>query len=97
VRSQRWPWLRAGRKHQESDIKSVDALGTQYLRELRDLLDDGEIDSGLAQRILDDLFEEAEPGLQPRLKASIWLAYLDQKRRLAANPGRRRGNQGGCI
>lgn len=65
-------------------IETPAELGNRYLGELQALVDDGEISLSVAQRILDDLFDPAAPGDQPRLKWSVWCAYVEDQQQLSA-------------
>jgi len=51
-------------------------LGERYRRELRELVDQGEISAAFARRVMDDLFMTGESGQPPRLRPSVWSAYL---------------------
>lgn len=73
---------RFGRTPLQGAIKDPEALGDQFLRELRDLLDAGEIDAASGRRILDDLLEAADPDRRPKLKISAWLVYAEHQRTL---------------
>lgn len=59
-------------------IETPRQLAERYQRELREMVDDGEISRAVAQRIMDDLFESA-PADEPRLlRWSIWSAYVEE-------------------
>lgn len=70
--------MRLGAKTQadQHGIETPHELGARYLRELRELVDQGEISPLFAQRIIDDLFTPGEPGQPPRLRWSVWSAYI---------------------
>ena len=51
-------------------------LGECYWRELRELVDSGEVSLSFAQRIAADLFE-GDPAIAPVLKHSVWLGCVN--------------------
>jgi polyhydroxyalkanoate synthesis regulator phasin len=59
-------------------IQTPQALGEEYWRELRELVDHGEISATLAKQITDDMFEQSAPGEPPRLRRSYWRTYLKE-------------------
>lgn len=72
--------MRLGRKA-ETDPDGIETpaqLGARYLRELRELVDEGEITWRFAQRVIDDLFI-TEAGQPPRLRPSVWHAYIAEQ------------------
>lgn len=52
-------------------------LGERFQRELREMVEAAEITPGLAERILNDLFEPAAPGQPRSLRWSVWSAYVE--------------------
>jgi hypothetical protein len=93
-----WPWTksRGGPTPHAAGVRGRAALGDQFLRELRELVDDGDISAAMARRILDDFFEPAGPGARPTLKLSVWRACAENDpkagaiARLRSGPGARR-------
>ena len=65
-------------------IETPRQLGERYRRELRELVDDGEISESVAQRIMDDLFEPAPAGGAPTLRWSVWSTYVESADRNAS-------------
>ena len=65
-------------------IETPRQLGERYRRELRELVDDGEISESVARRIMDDLFEPAPAGEAPTLRWSVWSAYVESADRNAS-------------
>jgi hypothetical protein len=59
-------------------VETRDELGERYLRELEQLVIEGEISASLARRVRADLFDRAEPGKAPQLRRDVWQAYLDE-------------------
>jgi hypothetical protein len=57
------------------DIESLSELEQRYKRELRDLIDAGEISKSLAERVIDHFFDTTVPG-QP-LRWSAWCQYVE--------------------
>ena len=79
-------------------IENPQQLGDRYLRELRDLVDEGKITAAFAQRVVDDMFDAGDAG-QPLLKWSVWCSYVEEQQQLglilgceitSAGGGRRR-------
>lgn len=68
----------------KESIETPRQLGERYRRELRELVDDGEISESVAQRIIDDLFEPAPAGEAPTLRWSVWSAYVESADRNAS-------------
>jgi hypothetical protein len=68
---------------QKEAVQSPQQLGEQYLRELRELLDEGEISAAFAQRVRDDLFETGGPDQLPALKWSVWCSYVEDQQQLS--------------
>ena len=58
-------------------LESRQELSLRYLRELQELIDDGEIDVAAAERIRCDLFEEGVNG--NRLKLAVYQSYLTER------------------
>jgi hypothetical protein len=72
---------RLGSPRTAQDVRSRAALGDQFLRELRELRDDGDISAELAARIFDDFFEPVAAGERPQLKLSVWRACAEEDRK----------------
>jgi hypothetical protein len=68
----------------KESIETPRQLGERYRRELRELVDDGEISESVAQRIIDDSFEPAPAGEAPTLRWSVWSAYVESADRNAS-------------
>jgi hypothetical protein len=65
-------------------IETPRQLGERYRRELRELVDHGEISESVARRIMDDLFEPVPAGEAPVLRWSVWSAYVEAADRNAS-------------
>jgi hypothetical protein len=61
-----------------SHIESQRELGERYLRELDELLHQGEISPLLARRIMDDMFIDVEPGKPLSLRWRFWRNHVAQ-------------------
>lgn len=72
---------RPGAPGAAQEVRSRAALGDQFLRELRELRDDGDISAELAERIFDDFFEPVAAGERPQLKLSVWRACAEEDRK----------------
>jgi hypothetical protein len=59
-------------------IESPGELGDRLWSELLELVDEGELSVSVAERIRDGLFEEGRAGERPRLRWSVWSAYVSQ-------------------
>ena len=68
-------------------IETPRQLAERYRRELRELVDDGEISASVAERLMDDLFETSAQGQTPVLRWSVWAAYVEEADQ---NPSRTR-------
>jgi hypothetical protein len=66
--------------HNEA-IENPRQLGERYLRELRDLVDEGKITAAFAERVVEDLFDAGEAG-EMVLKWSVWCSYIDEEQQL---------------
>ena len=66
------------------NLETPRELGERYRRELRELVDDGEISASVAKRILDDLFEPAAAGEPRTLRWSVWSTYVEDADRNAS-------------
>ncbi len=62
-------------------IETPRQLAARYRKELRELVDDGEISAEVAQRIMDDLFETSASGEPPTLRWSVWSTYVEDANR----------------
>lgn len=68
----------------EQPVESPSQLGDRFWRELRELVQCGEISSEFAGHVIEDLFESHERGQKPVLKWSVWCAYLKEQQDLAS-------------
>jgi hypothetical protein len=66
------------------NLETPRELGERYRRELRELVDHGEISESVARRIMDDLFEPVPAGEAPVLRWSVWCAYVEAADRNAS-------------
>lgn len=64
-------------------IESPNELAERFWRELRELVEQGEIGPAVADRVRDDLFEPVEAGQRPRLKWSVWCSYIEGEHQLS--------------
>jgi hypothetical protein len=63
---------------EKQSIESPSELGDRFRRELRELVDLGEISPSVAQRVLDDLFEPDATAGGGALRWSVWLSYVEE-------------------
>lgn len=63
-------------------IGGPDELAKQFLNELTELVEGGEISADFAQRVIDDLFEPVTAGRAQRLQAWVWRAYFEEEEAL---------------
>lgn len=61
-----------------NDLETPRQLGERYERELREMVEDGEISPDLARRIMGDLFEPAAAGEPRSLRWFIWNAHVEE-------------------
>jgi len=59
--------------------ESRSELSDRYMRDLSEMVDQGEIGPLAAQRIRDDLFEATQDGQGWLLKISVWRSYLKER------------------
>jgi polyhydroxyalkanoate synthesis regulator phasin len=69
---------RAGSVPNDEGVEGPRQLGERFLRELRDLVDQGEISPADARRVIDDLFEAGQAD-RPRLKWSVWQDHIEEQ------------------
>jgi len=60
-------------------IETPRQLGERYRRELRELVEQGEISPSFARRVMDDIFAPSEPGESRRLRNSVWRRYVAER------------------
>lgn len=60
----------------KEEIETPRQLAERYSRELRELVDQGEISPSFARRVRDDMFVAGEEGQPPRLRWSVWRNYV---------------------
>ena len=59
-------------------IESQQELGERFWRELRELVDLGEVSPAFSERVIEDMFEPAPAGQIPPLRWSVWRAYVEE-------------------
>jgi hypothetical protein len=60
----------------QEQIETPGQLAERFSRELRELVEQGEISPSLARRVTEDLFTPGEEGQPPRLRWSAWRTYV---------------------
>jgi polyhydroxyalkanoate synthesis regulator phasin len=63
----------------EQKIETPGALSSRFHRELRELVEEGEISPSFAERVMGDLFEPAQPGEKPSLRSWVWFAFVNEQ------------------
>lgn len=70
---------RRARSGATPSVESRSELSARYLRELSELIDDRQISAADARTVIDDLFEPEQAGAAPRVRLSVWRAYLKDR------------------
>ncbi len=73
----RFFWIR--RRTNEGRIESRREFSERLLRQLRDMVDDGEIGVAVAKRIISDMFEPEEAGAPRRVRLRVWQSYVKDR------------------
>jgi len=63
----------------EQKIETPRALSSRFHRELRELVEEGEISPAFAERVMSDLFEPVQPGEKPPLRSWVWFAFVEEQ------------------
>jgi polyhydroxyalkanoate synthesis regulator phasin len=63
----------------QQKIETPAGLSARFHRELRELVEGGEISPSFAERVVDELFEPAQPGEKPSLRSWVWSAFVDEQ------------------
>lgn len=57
-------------------IETRRELSERFLRELDELVWDGEFSRGVAEQIARDIFEPPAPGRRPLVRVEVWQSYI---------------------
>lgn len=71
--------LRRRARGPEPAVESRRELSERYMRELSELIDDRQISRSDAERVVQDLFQQGEPGSAPRVRLEVWRSYLAER------------------
>jgi len=60
-------------------VESRRELSARYMRELSELVDDRQISSSDAEKVVRDLFEPGDGGSAPRVRLAVWRSYVKER------------------
>ena len=71
--------MRRGKRGARAAVESRRELSARYMRELSELVDDRQISSSDAEKVVRDLFEPGDGGSAPRVRLAVWRAYVKER------------------
>jgi len=71
--------MRRGKRGAPAVVESRRELSARYMRELSELVDDRQISSSDAEKVVRDLFEPGDGGSAPRVRLAVWRSYVKER------------------
>ena len=71
--------MRLAKRGVPNAVESRRELSARYMRELSELIDDRQLSSSDAERVVRDLFEPGEGSSAPRVRLAVWRSYVKER------------------
>ena len=71
--------MRRGKRGAPAMVESRRELSARYIRELSELVNDRQISSSDAEKVVRDLFEPHDGVSAPRVRLAVWRSYVKER------------------
>lgn len=71
--------IRRSKRGAATVVESRRELSARYMRELSELVDDRQITSSDAEKVIRDLLDPSETGSTPRVRLAVWRSYVRER------------------